>query len=75
MTKKQKEQSANFLISIYHQENYSYQGEIQWLDTGKKLCFRSELELLSLIREASKTLDPEQNKIRTWSEDQRISAV
>lgn len=75
MKQKQRDQSANFLVSIYHQENFSYQGEIHWLDTGKKICFRSELELLNLIHEATKSHKTEQDQIRTWSDDQKISAV
>jgi len=58
---------SNFLISIYHQENHSYQGTIQWLDTGKILHFRSELELLNLIHEAV-VIQTESNEMRTWSD-------
>lgn len=75
MTKKRNENSANFLISIYHQENFSYQGEIQWLDTGKKIRFRSELELMNLIHEAAKSSLKSDSEIRTWTDDQKISAV
>lgn len=58
---------SNFLVSIYHQENHSYQGTIQWLDTGKSLHFRSELELLNLIHEAV-VIQTETNEIRSWSD-------
>jgi len=75
MIKKRNEHSANFLISIYHQENFSYQGEIHWLDTGKKICFRSELELLNLIHEATKASQKSESEPRTWSDDQKINAV
>lgn len=73
MAKIDKKSTANFLISIYHQENHSYQGEIKWLDTGKRQCFRSELELLNLIHEAAQSSGT--TMIRTWEDDQTITAV
>lgn len=60
---------ANFLISIHHQENHSWQGAIQWLDTGKKIHFRSELELLNLIHDAIETA--KEQKLRTWEDVQK----
>lgn len=54
---------TNFLVSIYHQENHSWQGVIQWLDTGQKVHFRSELEMLLLMQEAAGTTSDEQ---RSW---------
>jgi hypothetical protein len=42
----------NFLITIHHTENNSWQGVLEWLDTRKKLHFRSALEMMSLINEA-----------------------
>lgn len=70
-----KAQSSNFLISIYHQENFSYQGEIQWLDTGKKVCFRSELELMNLIHEATRQEQKPQDQLRTWETTRHIKVV
>jgi hypothetical protein len=32
---------TNFLISIYHHENNSWQGSLQWLDTGKKFILEA----------------------------------
>ncbi len=46
--------TANFLISIQHTENHSWQGSIQWLDTGERIHFRSELEMMSLMDQAVK---------------------
>ncbi len=43
---------SNFLITIHHSENNSWQGVINWLDTGKTIHFRSALEMMSLIDEA-----------------------
>jgi len=59
---------TNFLISIYHQENHSYQGTIQWIDTGKKVSFRSELELLNLIHEATNYNSNDGQNMRTWKD-------
>ncbi len=70
-----KTQSSNFLISIYHQDNFSYQGEIQWLDTGKKLRFRSELELMNLIHEATCKQQNPEVQLRTWESVTKIKAV
>ena len=75
MTNTSRPQSKNFLISIYKQENFSYQGEIQWLDTGKKVRFRSELELLNLIHQATQAEVNEKDSMRTWDYDQKINIV
>lgn len=59
---------TNFLVSIYYQENHSYQGTIQWIDTGKKVNFRSEMELLNLIHEATQRNRNDQQQLRTWED-------
>jgi len=59
---------SNFLISIHHQENQSWQGVIQWLDTGAKVHFRSVLEMLSLIDEATMTITSTDQSHRNWGE-------
>lgn len=59
---------TNFLISIYFQENHSWQGSIQWLDTGNTVHFRSELELMNLINEAVQSnQQDEQKSLRKWN--------
>ncbi len=65
---------ANFLISIYHQENHSWQGTIQWLDTGKKVHFRSELELMVLIQSALQVNQGEEKQLRNWEDDKKCDA-
>lgn len=57
---------VNFLITIHHQENHSWQGTIQWIDTNRKQHFRSELELMNLINEAVNKSQKEQQNFRTW---------
>ena len=65
---------TNFLISIYRTENHSLQGVIEWLDTGKKIHFRSEREMLSLIESAlSEQIAP--NEMRNWNDGKMISVV
>jgi alpha-D-ribose 1-methylphosphonate 5-triphosphate synthase subunit PhnI len=64
--------SSNFLISIYHQENHSWQGVIQWLDTGEKIHFRSELEMLQLIQSAVRVNSESNEEVRNWNEVKNI---
>ena len=66
---------SNFLISILHQENHSYQGVIEWLDTGKKVHFRSELELMNLIHNAVQATSVNENPMRSWEDERKISVV
>ncbi len=67
--------SSNFLITIYHQENHSWQGVIQWLDTGKKVHFRSELELLNLINSALHVTTKPMEELRNWTEDEAFKTA
>jgi alpha-D-ribose 1-methylphosphonate 5-triphosphate synthase subunit PhnI len=68
MKQRQSANSTNFLVSVHYQDNHSWQGVIQWLDTGKKVHFRSELELLNLMKEATMTTI-ETEQLRTWHDD------
>lgn len=71
----EKQNRSNFLISIHHQENHSWQGVIEWLDTGKKVHFRSELEMLNLIGMAVQSEQDKNSKFRTWEESQKLVSV
>ncbi len=66
---------SNFLITVYNQENHSYQGVIEWLDTGKKLSFRSELEMSHLIRKALETTSQDDNSLRNWDAQPEIRVI
>ena len=44
---------TSFLVTIRQTENMNMQGVIHWLDTNQKVGFRSTLELLSLMAQAS----------------------
>jgi len=70
--------ASAFLVSIYHADNHSLQGVIQWLDTGKKLCFRSDFELLMLLYEAVNISDPTEdghNSFRQWNDIVKSDAM
>ena len=49
-----------FLIRIYDCQNATWQGSILWAERQQKLCFRSTMEMLSLMDEAVKQ-DRERN--------------
>ena len=66
---------SNFLVSIHHQENHSWQGTIKWLDTGKILHFRSQLELMQLMMEAAKQHEQTDTDLRTWESETYIKVV
>jgi hypothetical protein len=65
----------NFLISVYYNENHSWQGVVQWLDTGKKVHFRSEIELMNLIHTAVLSTQSEAGDFRTWEDDHSLKSV
>lgn len=62
----------NFLVTVYHQENQSWQGVIQWLETGEKIHFRSTLEMLHLIDNATQKVGLPH---RSWSEEPKSKAI
>jgi hypothetical protein len=50
----------SFLVRLQYRQNASWQGEVQWADSGrgtKSVQFRSLLELLALMAEARGTLE------------------
>ena len=65
---------TNFLVTIHHQDNHSWQGVIQWLDTGKTIHFRSALEMLTLMEQAV-ALNDENREMRTWESEKAIKAI
>ncbi len=66
---------TNFLVSIYHQENQSWQGSIQWLDSGNKVHFRSQLELLTLMNDAVEASSTRGDSLRSWEQGNNIVAI
>lgn len=65
---------TNFLVSIQRQDHQGWQGTIQWLDTGKILHFRSELEMLLLMEEATKKCNVDDDK-RSWLDNNNIRVL
>lgn len=57
---------TNFLVTVYSNENQNLQGLIHWLDTGKKVHFRSVIELIELLNEASRIQNHVSVTKRTW---------
>jgi hypothetical protein len=45
---------CSFLVQIQYCQNATWQGSIHWMEGKQTKCFRSDLELLKLIEEASK---------------------
>ena len=43
---------GTFLVHIKYRQNATWQGEICWMEKGKNVSFRSELELLKLMDNA-----------------------
>lgn len=66
---------CNFLVSIRFTDNYSFQGVIEWLDTGKKIHFRSELEMISLMLDAAQANQVGNNELRRWTDLKNIKSV
>ena len=61
--------STEFLITIHFKQNSSWQGEIQWLNgKGRKMFFRSFLEMVMLMNEALIVTDEKagEKRLRTW---------
>lgn len=52
---RQEHNRQTFHVSIQFAENYTWQGKIQWLEGRKSLHFRSFLELMRLMDEATRT--------------------
>lgn len=40
---------GKFIIDVKYMEHSTWQGEVIWVDKGKKCCFRSALELIKII--------------------------
>ena len=45
--------NTSFLLKIKYHQNHSIQGSIQWLEKRKTVYFRSLMELILLLKEAS----------------------
>ena len=59
---------SEFSLRILYRQNASIQGEIQWLNRGKKMFFRSLLELIMLLQEALDSTEKPDDEfmLRSW---------
>lgn len=60
---------TNFLITIYNNQNSSWQGVLEWLDSGEKIHFRSALEMIQLMGQAVDESDDHPDHHRSWHRD------
>jgi hypothetical protein len=66
---------SQFFINIRHNQNNSWQGSIQRLDTGETANFRSALELTHLIESAAgrqSDAGNEQRQFRNWRTPEEV---
>ncbi len=67
-------QESTFLIKVYFRQNNTWQGRIEWLEGGQSISFRSLLEMLTLMREASETSAfPGETNFRQWTDKEDVS--
>lgn len=65
------EKQQQFYLDIKYQQNNSWQGSVQRLDTGEIINFRSALELMVLIEEAVQQPGESENskeRFRNWQQ-------
>lgn len=51
--------SNTFVVQINYNQNNTWQGTVKWIDQRKEQCFRSTLELISLMDDAIKSSETE----------------
>lgn len=66
---------TNFLVTIYSQNNMNLQGVIKWLDMDLTLHFRSTIELIELIEEATLLQNEIKDSKRSWPVDRDHKAI
>jgi hypothetical protein len=60
--------NTSFLLKINYHQNHSIQGSIQWLEKRKTVYFRSLMELILLLKEASS----DSTELRSWFKDEGL---
>ena len=60
--------NTSFLLKIKYHQNHSIQGSIQWLEKRKTVYFRSLMELILLLKEASS----DSTELRSWFKDEGL---
>ena len=66
----QEQKDRTFIVKVKYNQNCSMQGSIQWIEKGKIINFRSEMELLSLLCESVDT-----KEIRSWEDDNSTLSI
>ena len=66
----QEQKDRTFIVKVKYNQNCSMQGSIQWIEKGKIINFRSEMELLSLLCESVDT-----KEIRSWEDDSSTLSI
>ncbi len=65
---------TNFLIRIQYKQHHTWQGRIQWLESGKTMSFRSMLELIHLMENAIHihTGEEWEKQFRQWDQKEEM---
>ena len=59
---------SSFLIKIKYRQNSSWQGTVQWIETGKSQNFKSCLELIRLMDTAvNSDKENDGNEEKSWN--------
>jgi hypothetical protein len=67
--------APTFFVRIHYRENATWQGSIQWLETGGTRYFRSALELINLMQEAIDLSRPAEAAAEppSWQDHEELS--
>lgn len=60
--------NSSFILKIKYNQNHTIQGTIQWLEQKKTIYFRSLMELVLLLNEATSS----NMELRSWNGDNGI---
>ena len=70
--------SSQFYINVRYQQNSSWQGSIQRLDTGESINFRSALELMALMEAVIAQQSSDQHegqRFRSWKKTKEVKSA
>jgi len=60
--------NSSFILKIKYNQNHTIQGTIQWLEQKKTIYFRSLMELVALLQEATSS----NMELRSWNGENGI---
>ena len=66
----QEQKDRTFIVKVKYNQNCSMQGSIQWIEKGKIINFRSEMELLFLLSESI-----DNKEIRSWEDENSTLSI